>query len=120
MMMAGDELKRQVIRQTGISVAFAKFTTEASAEIYVDESAIGAVVGPGGQNVRRLEQQLGVKLDVKSVRELPRNQRKRLNSEQDDSHDLSEWKSRSGREWQGGEQGGGRRGKRRKGRGNRR
>ena len=120
MAMAGDELKRQVIRLTGISVALAKFMTDASAEIYVDESAVGAVVGPGGQNIRRLEQQLGVKLDVKSVRELPRNQRKRLNSKLDDSHDLSEWKSRSGREWQGGVQGGGRRGKRRKGRGTRR
>ena len=120
MAMAGDELKRQVIRLTGISVGLAKFMTDASAEIYVDESAVGAVVGPGGQNIRRLEQQLGVKLDVKSVRELPRNQRKRLNSKHDDSHDLSEWKSRSGREWQGGDQGGGRRGKRRKGRGARR
>ncbi|MEC9124617.1 MAG: ATPase, T2SS/T4P/T4SS family [Candidatus Thermoplasmatota archaeon] len=120
MAMAGDELKRQVIRITGISVAFAKFMTDASAEIYVDESAVGAVVGPGGQNIRRIEQQLGVKLDVKSVRELPRNQRKRLNSRQDDIQDMSEWKTRSGREWQGGDQGGSRRGKRRKGRGGRR
>lgn len=120
MAMAGDELKRQVIRITGISVAFAKFMTDASAEIYVDESAVGAVVGPGGQNIRRIEQQLGVKLDVKSVRELPRNQRKRLNSRHDDIQDMSEWKTRSGREWQGGDQGGSRRGKRRKGRGGRR
>ena len=97
MAMAGDELKRQVIRITGISVAFAKFMTDASAEIYVDESAVGAVVGPGGQNIRRIEQQLGVKLDVKSVRELPRNQRKRLNSRHDDIQDMSEWKTRSGR-----------------------
>ena len=78
MIMAADELKRQVIRHTGISVAHAKFLTESSAEIYVDQSAVGAVVGPGGENIRRLERQIGVKLDVKSVRELPRNQRKRI------------------------------------------
>lgn len=118
--MAGDELKRQVIRHTGISVAHAKFLTESSAEIYVDQSAVGAIVGPGGENIRRLERQVGVKLDVKSVRDLPRNQRKRLGQELDSSFNEEDWRSRSGRDWSSDDRAGNRKGRRRKGRKGRR
>ena len=118
--MPGDELKMQVIRHTGISVAHAKFLTESSAEIYVDQSAVGAIVGPGGENIRRLERQVGLKLDVKSVRDLPRNQRKRLGQELDSSFNEEDWRSRSGRDWSSDDRAGNRKGRRRKGRKGRR
>ena len=120
MIMAADELKRQVIRHTGISVAHAKFLTESSAEIYVDQSAVGAVVGPGGENIRRLERQIGIKLDVKSVRELPRNQRKRIDEGFNTNYNEDEWKSRSGRDWSRDDRSGSQKARRRRGRKGRR
>tara|TARA_B100000212_G_scaffold320516_1_gene278413 strand:- start:6584 stop:7954 length:1371 start_codon:yes stop_codon:yes gene_type:complete len=120
MKMAADELKRQIIRFTGISVGHAKFMTETSAEVYVDQSAIGAVVGPGGENIRRLERQIGVKLDVKSVKDLPRSMRKSMSKESSLDFSDEEWKSRAGREWSRNDRIGNNRPKRRKGRKGRR
>ena len=45
---AAEELKREASRLTGISVMHAKFLTDSSADIYVDDSAVGSMVGPGG------------------------------------------------------------------------
>ena len=120
MIMAADELKRQVIRHTGISVAHAKFLTESSAEIYVDQSAVGAMVGPGGENIRRLERQISIKLDVKSVRELPRNQRKRIDEGLNTNFNEDDWRSRSGREWSRDDRSGSQKARRRRGRKGRR
>ena len=120
MIMAADELKRQVIRHTGISVAHAKFLTESSAEIYVDQSAVGAMVGPGGENIRRLERQISIKLDVKSVRELPRNQRKRIDEALNTNFNEDDWRSRSGREWSRDDRSGSQKARRRRGRKGRR
>ena len=120
MIMAADELKRQVIRHTGISVAHAKFLTESSAEIYVDQSAVGAMVGPGGENIRRLERQISIELDVKSVRELPRNQRKRIDEGPNTNFNEDDWRSRSGREWSRDDRSGSQKARRRRGRKGRR
>ena len=119
MIMAADGLKRQVIRHTGISVAHAG-STESSAEIYVDQSAVGAIVGPGGENIRRLERQINIKLDVKSVRELPRNQRKRIDEGLNTNFNEDDWRSRSGREWSRDDRSGSQKARRRRGRKGRR
>ena len=113
--LAAEELKREATRLTGISVLHAKFLTDASADIYVDDSAIGAMVGPGGDAIRSLEKDLGrIKLNVKSVTELPRALRKKVERESWGGNDSDEWRSRSGRQWEhgGGKHKGGRKGKR--------
>ena len=70
--LAAEELK-EASRLTGISVMHAKFLTDSSADIYVDDSAVGSMVGPGGDGIRQLEKDMGrIKLNVKSVTELPR------------------------------------------------
>ncbi|MDC0256381.1 hypothetical protein OAJ99_01550, partial [Candidatus Poseidoniales archaeon] len=101
--LAAEELKREATRLTGISVLHAKFLTDASADIYVDDSAIGAMVGPGGDAIRSLEKDLGrIKLNVKSVTELPRALRKKVERESWGGNDSDEWRSRSGRQWEHG------------------
>ena len=80
--LAAEELKREASRLTGISVLHAKFLTDSSADIFVDDSAVGAMVGPGGDGIRQLEKDMGkIKLNVKSVTELPRALRKRVEKE---------------------------------------
>ena len=116
--MAGEELKREASRLSGIAVLHAQFLTDASADIYVDDSAIGAMVGPGGDAIRSLEKDVGgIKLNVKSVTELPRGLRKRIERDSwGGGGDMEEWRSRGGRHW---EQSGNKRKGRRKGKGGR-
>ena len=52
--LAAEELKRETTRLTGITVKHAKFITDTSAAIYVDDSAIGSIIGSGGEGIRRL------------------------------------------------------------------
>ena len=52
--LAAEELKRETTRLTGITVKHAKFITDSSAAIYVDDSAIGSIIGSGGEGIRRL------------------------------------------------------------------
>ncbi len=113
--LAAEELKREASRLTGISVLHAKFLTDSSADIFVDDSAVGAMVGPGGDGIRQLEKDMGkIKLNVKSVTELPRALRKRVEKESWGAGDLEDWRSRSGRQWEhtGKKRKGGRKGKR--------
>ncbi|HJO42602.1 MAG TPA: ATPase, T2SS/T4P/T4SS family, partial [Candidatus Thalassarchaeaceae archaeon] len=114
--MAGEELKREASRLTGIAVLHAQFLTDASADIYVDDSAIGAMVGPGGDAIRSLEKDVGgIKLNVKSVTELPRGLRKRIERDSwGGGGDMEEWRSRGGRHWEhsGSKRKGGKKGKR--------
>ena len=120
--MAGEELKREATRLTGISVLHVKFLTDASADIFVDDSAIGAMVGPGGAAIRSLEKDVGgIKLNVKSVTELPRALRKKVERDSWGGGDSDEWRSRSGRQWEhsGGKRKGHGKGGKRGGRGRR-
>ncbi len=76
-----------------------KFTSNVSAEIFVDESAIGVLVGQGGSTVKGLEQEYEAKLTITSARELPRGFRapedRYLNS-----WDLQTERSMGGRAWE--------------------
>ena len=114
--MASEELKREASRLTGIAVLHAKFLTDSSADIYVDDSAIGAMGGPGGDAIRSLEKDVGgIKLNVKSVTELPRGLRKRIERDSwGGGGDMEEWRSRGGRHWEhsGNKRKGGKKGKR--------
>jgi ATPase len=97
--LASEELKREATRLTGITVKHAKFITDSSAVIYVDDSAIGSMIGSGGEGIRRLEQDIGVKLDVQSIQELPRGLRKKLEKHNHSDVDTSSWTKKSGRNW---------------------
>ena len=106
---------REASRLTGISVMHAKFLTDSSADIYVDDSAVGSMVGPGGDGIRQLEKDMGrIKLNVKSVTELPRALRKKVEKASWGAGDLEDWRNRSGRQWEhtGKKRKGGRKGKR--------
>ena len=98
--LASEELKREATRLTGIIVKHAKFVTDSAAVIYIDDSAIGSMIGPGGEGIRRLEQDLGLKLDVHSIQELPRGLRKKLQKSSESNFDPSSWTNRSGRNWE--------------------
>ena len=67
-----------------------------------------------------MERQIGVKLDVKSVKDLPRSMRKSMSKESSLDFSDEEWKSRAGREWNRNDRIGNNRPKRRKGRKGRR
>jgi ATPase len=113
--LAAEELKREATRLTGITVKHAKLVTDSAAVIYIDDSAIGSMIGPGGEGIRRLEQDLGLKLDVNSVQELPRGLRKKLQKNSDSNFDASSWSNKPGRNWEY-NSGKSKRGKGRKGR----
>ena len=73
------------------------------------------MVGPGGDAIRSLEKDMGgIKLNVKSVTELPRALRKKVERDSWGAGDLEDWRSRSGRKWEhsGKKRKGGRKGKR--------
>lgn len=97
--LAAEELKREATRLTGITVKHAKFLTDSSAAVYVDDSAIGSMIGSGGEGIRRLEQDIGIKLDVQSVQELPRALRKKLEKSNYSDVDTSSWSNKPGRNW---------------------
>ena len=65
MKLASEQLKREISRLTGIPVPHAKFLTDSSAEIFINESAIGAMVGNKGESIRQLEQDLNLKTKSK-------------------------------------------------------
>ncbi len=97
--LAAEELKREATRLTGISIKHAKFLTDSSAAIYVDDAAIGSIIGSGGEGIRQLEQDIGVKLDVNSIQELPRGLRKKLEKNNYPDVDTSSWSNKPGRNW---------------------
>jgi ATPase len=97
--LAAEELKREATRLTGITVRHAKFLTDSSAAIFVDDSAIGSMIGSGGEGIRRLEHEIGIKLDVQSIQELPRGLRKKLEKNNYSDFDASSWSNKPGRNW---------------------
>tara|TARA_B110000881_G_C18591223_1_gene528108 strand:+ start:679 stop:2055 length:1377 start_codon:yes stop_codon:yes gene_type:complete len=103
MKMASEQLKREISRLTGIPVPHAKFITDTSAEIYINDSAIGSMVGTRGESIRQLEKDLALKLKVCSMQDVPRALRKRIeNNSNRDVEELDQWRSRSGRQWESG------------------
>ena len=97
--LAAEELKREATRLTGITVRHAKFLTDSSAAIFVDDSAVGSMIGSGGEGIRRLEHEIGIKLDVQSIQELPRGLRKKLEKNNYSDFDASSWSNKPGRNW---------------------
>ncbi len=117
MRMASEQLKKEISRLTGIPVSHAKFLTDSSAEIYIQDSSIGAMVGTRGESIRQLEQDLSIKLNVNSVKDLPRALRKKIENQFNEDEGFDQWRSRSGRQWEHNsgknKKGKGRKGKRR-------
>lgn len=110
-LLAAAQLKSSISADLGIRVHHVKFGGDAHAEIFVDESAIGAVVGPSGSTIKELEKEYGVKLRVQSSRDLPRGFRPPEDKFRS-SHDSQLDRSMGGRAWEDSRG----RGKRRKGR----
>ncbi|MBC88248.1 MAG: hypothetical protein CMB12_03060 [Euryarchaeota archaeon] len=112
--LASEELRRLIRGFTGVRVHHVQFTGESNAEVYVDEAAIGSVVGPGGDSVRALEEEVGgIRLKIKGYKELSHALRREIDQRahlQDHGFDLST----SSRSWEYSK--GGRKGKRKKNR----
>ncbi len=100
MKFASEQLKREISRLTGIPVPHAKFLTDSSAEIFINESAIGAMVGTKGESIRQLEQDLNLRLKVNSIQDVPRALRKRIERASISDEELDQYRSRSGRQWE--------------------
>ena len=117
MRMAAIQLKKEISKLTGIPVHHAKFLTYSSAEMYINDSSIGAMVGTRGESIRQLEEDLSIKLKVNSVKDLPRSLRKKIENDTNQDEELDQWRSRSGRHWEN-SSGKNKKGKGRKGRRN--
>lgn len=81
--------------------------SDTAATIFVDDSAIGAIVGQGGSGVRGMEGEFGLKLKIKGAAELPRSTKKIGSGAPE--WDMQSDRSKGSRSWEQG--GGGRRGK---------
>jgi hypothetical protein len=57
------------------------------------------MIGSGGEGIRRLEHEIGIKLDVQSIQELPRGLRKKLEKNNYSDFDASSWSNKPGRNW---------------------
>ena len=74
--LAAAELARRVQRWTGARVHHVEMASDTAATIFVDESAIGCIVGQGGSGVRSMEEEFGLKIKVKGASEMPRGTKK--------------------------------------------
>lgn len=74
--LAAAELARVISRWTGARVHHVAMASDTAATVYVDDSAIGAVVGQGGSGVKGLEEETGLKIKVKGAGEIPRGTRR--------------------------------------------
>ena len=97
--LAAAELARQIQRSSGIQVHHVEMASDTSAILYVDDGAIGAVVGSGGSGIKAMENEFGLKLKVKGVEELPRGT-KRISGGRDDTWNIQAERSRGGRSWE--------------------
>ena len=98
-LLAAAQLKNRLSEDYGIKIHHVKFDSNVSADIYVDESAIGAIVGQGGSTIKSLEKEYEVKFNVMSARELPRNFRA-PEDQYRSSWDLQTERSMGGRAWE--------------------
>ena len=80
--LAAEEMKRLARSFTGVRIHHVIFTSETAADIYVDEAAIGTIVGPGGDSIRALEKEIGgVRLKVRGYKELSHSVRRILDQQ---------------------------------------
>jgi ATPase len=105
--LASAELARQIQRWTGVRIHHVEMASDTAATIFVDDGAIGAIVGQGGSSVRGMEEEFGIKLKVKGAAELPRGTNKIGSSAPE--WDMQAERSKGG--YSGEQGGGGRRGK---------
>ncbi len=105
--LAAAELARRIQRWTGARIHHVEMASDTAATIFVDESAIGSIVGQGGSGVRSMEDEFGLKIKVKGASEMPRGTKK-IGSKAPD-WDVQTERSMGGRPWEQG--GGGRRGR---------
>ena len=96
--LAAAELARQIQRWTGARVHHVEMASDTSATFFVDDGAIGAVVGQGGSGVRGLEEEFGLKLKVKGAAELPRGTKKIGSSAPE--WDMQSERSKGSRSWE--------------------
>jgi ATPase len=97
--LAAAELARQIQRSSGIQVHHVEMASDTSAILYVDDGAIGAVVGSGGSGIKAMENEFGLKLKVKGVEELPRGT-KRISGGRDDTWNIQAERSQGSRSWE--------------------
>jgi ATPase len=97
-LLAAAQLKDRLSEDYGIRIHHVKFSGP-SVEIYVDESAIGVLVGQGGSTVKALEEQYEVRISIKSASELPRGFRAPENRFRG-SYEMGVERSMGGRAWE--------------------
>lgn len=97
--LAAAELARQIQRSTGAQVHHVDMASDTSATLFVDDGAIGAVVGSGGSGVKALEEEFGIKLKIKGAGEIPKGV-KRIGGGRADSWDLQSERSMGSRSWE--------------------
>jgi predicted PilT family ATPase len=98
-LLAAAQLKQRLSDDYGIKIHHVKFSGNVSAEIFVDESAIGVLVGQGGSTVKALELEYEIKFNIQSARELPRGFRPPEDHYRS-SWDLQTERSMGGRAWE--------------------
>ena len=97
-LLASAQLKDRLSEDFGIRIHHVKFSG-GSVEVYVDDSAIGVLVGQGGSTVKGLEEQYEVKVSIKSAGDLPRGFRAPENKFRS-SYDMDVERSMGGRAWE--------------------
>ncbi len=97
--LAAAELARVIQRWSGARIHHVEMKSDTAATIFVDESAIGSIVGQGGSGIRALEDEIGLKLKVKGAKDLPKGKR-RIGSNQSEGWDVQAERSVSGRAWE--------------------
>ena len=97
--LASAELARVIQRWTGARIHHVEMNSDTAATMYVDESAIGSIVGQGGSGIRALEEEVGLKLKVKSAKEIPKRTRK-IGSTPSDEWDIQSSRSMGSKSWE--------------------
>ena len=96
--LAAAELARRIQRWSGARIHHVEMASDTSATIYVDDGAIGAIVGSGGSGVRSMEDEFGLKLKIKGSAELPKGT-KRVGSNTSDWEQQTQ-RSMDSRTWE--------------------
>lgn len=97
--LAAAELARRLQRDIGVQVHHVEMASDTAATIFVDDGAIGAVVGSGGSGVKALEESFELKLKIKGQGDIPRGT-KRISGGRDDGWDLQAERSMGSRSWE--------------------
>ncbi|MBC8437965.1 MAG: hypothetical protein H8D82_01700, partial [Euryarchaeota archaeon] len=97
-LLASAQLKNRLGEDFGIRIHHVKISGP-SAEVYVDDSAVGVLVGQGGSTVKALEKEYEMKFSIKSVNELPRGFRAPENKFRS-SYEMDMERSTGGRAWE--------------------